>query len=361
MTPAIISTPPRTDASALGAEDGDETEAFGASGEGEAADVRRVDVVAAMQGARLDRCLADALRIFSRSYLQQLIEQGAVTLNGRPALRASSRVRIGDRVDIELRPTAQAKAFLPEHLPLNVVYEDEHLLVLNKDAGMVVHPAPGNWSGTLLNGLLGRDPSAADLPRAGIVHRLDKDTSGLMVVARSRLAMDALVQAIAARTVQRRYLAIAHGHWAGPARVTVDAAIGRDPRNRLRMAVVDLTREAGKPARTDIEPISSGDDACLVRCTLHTGRTHQIRVHMAHLGHPLLADSQYGGKAGAGLQRQALHAYSLAFKHPVTGMGLAFHAALPEDMARAVGVLGLDYNPDQTGEGVAIFREPALR
>jgi len=231
-------------------------------------------------------------------------------------------------------------------MPLEVVFQDAHILVINKPAGLVVHPAPGNWSGTLLNGLLAYDTAIANVPRAGIVHRLDKDTSGLMVVARSRAVMDALVQSIAARDVSRQYLAVAHRPWTGPTRQTVDAPIGRDPRNRLRMAVVDLESQSGKTAKTDVVFLDNADNGCLVRCILHTGRTHQIRVHMASLGHPLVADVVYGGVCVAGMPRQALHAARLAFDHPVTGMPMVFEAPLPEDFQALLAAWGLRYNPN---------------
>lgn len=311
---------------------------------GHESEVRTVPVAETFHGARLDRALTAAAPEFSRSYLQQLIDAGAVHVNGAPASRSSAKVRVGDQVRIELRPTPQSQAFKPEAMALDVVFEDQHLLVLNKPAGLVVHPAPGHWSGTLLNGLLARDASAAGLPRAGIVHRLDKDTSGLMVVARTRAAMDALVRMIAARDVSRKYLAIAHRPWQGAARRAVDSPIGRDPRNRLRMAVVDLTRHAGKPAATGFELIDNCDSGCLVLCTLQTGRTHQIRVHLASIGHPLVADTLYGGTGAAGMTRQALHAARLAFAHPVGGHALAFAVPWPADFAAAVAAWGLRYN-----------------
>ena len=314
---------------------------------GPEAELRPWLVGTALHGQRLDRALVALVPEFSRSYLQQLLEAGAVTLNGVPATRASARVKAGDHGEIELRPTPQSQAFLPEPMVLEVVYEDEHLCVIHKPAGLVVHPAPGNWRGTLLNGLLARDAQARLLPRAGIVHRLDKDTSGLMVVARTRAAMDALVQRIAAREVSRQYVALAHRAWTGPPQRVVDAAIGRDPRNRLRMAAVDLERQGGKAARTDIELLDSVTQGCWVRCTLHTGRTHQIRVHMASIGHPLVADETYGGAPAAGLHRQALHAWRLAFDHPVTGRALAFTAPLPADMRQALDAWGLRYNAPQ--------------
>lgn len=311
---------------------------------GQEAEVRALAVSEAFHGARLDRALAAAAPEFSRSYLQQLVEAGAVQVNGAPATRSAGKVRVGDQLAIELRPTPQSQAFKPEAMALDVVFEDEHLLVLNKPAGLVVHPAPGHWSGTLLNGLLARDPGAAHMPRAGIVHRLDKDTSGLMVVAKTRAAMDALVRMIAAREVSRRYLALAHRPWQGAAQRTVDGPIGRDARNRLRMAVVDLARHSGKLATTSFELIANADAGCLVLCTLHTGRTHQIRVHMASIGHPLVADALYGGADAAGLTRQALHAAKLAFAHPIDGRALAFSAPYPVDFAEAVAAWGLRYN-----------------
>lgn len=307
-------------------------------------EVRQVQAGAAQHGLRLDRALADLVPEFSRSYLQQLLAQGLLRLNGQPATKPSHKVKAGDALVLEMRPTQQSQAFRPEAMPIDVVYEDEHLLVVNKPAGLVVHPAPGNWSGTLLNGLLARDAKALLVPRAGIVHRLDKDTSGLMVVARERSTMDALVAMIAARSVHRQYLALAHKPWKGPARRTVHEPIGRDPRNRLRMAVVDLASHAGKPARTDFRLLEGADEGCWVECTLHTGRTHQIRVHMASIGHPLVADVLYGGTPVGVLQRQALHAFRLAFTHPVTGQPLELHAPLPQDMVDALSFWGLRYN-----------------
>jgi 23S rRNA pseudouridine1911/1915/1917 synthase len=284
---------------------------------------------------------------FSRSYLQQLIEGGAVRLSGTEATRPSQRVKAGEAGQVELRPTPQSQAFLPEDIPLAVVHEDEHLLVIDKPAGLVVHPAPGNWSGTLLNALLARDPGARTLPRAGIVHRLDKDTSGLMVVARTRTAMDRLVALIAAREVSRQYLALAHRAWQGEPRRRVDAGIGRDPRNRLRMAVVDLQRHPGKPAATVFQHLDSSDAGCALLCTLETGRTHQIRVHAAHIGHPLVSDALYGGAPMGGLERQALHAWRLAFAHPVTGVSHVFHAPVPADLRAGWAAWGLRYNESE--------------
>ncbi len=313
--------------------------------EEEETETRYFVLPAALDGERLDRVLVAMAPEFSRSYLQQLISLGALSCNGETAARAARRMRVGDKLSLELLPTPQSQAFRPEAMTLRVLYEDAHLLVVDKPAGLVVHPAPGNWSGTLLNGLLARDPSVANLPRAGIVHRLDKDTSGLMVVAKTRAAMDELVRRIAAREVSRQYLAVAHKPWTGPAEREVDAPIGRDPRNRLRMAVVDLQRSPGKAARTTIALLAGTDQGCWLRCTLHTGRTHQIRVHLASIGHPLLGDTLYGGHAAAGINRQALHAFRLAFHHPVTEEPLAFEQAPPEDFLDVLANWGLSYNP----------------
>lgn len=311
--------------------------------EPEELEVRALQIDLTQHAQRLDRALAEKIPEFSRSYLQQLLALGAVSVNGLVIAKSSQRVKVGDKVRVEMRPTLQSQAFRPESMCIDVVYEDENLLVVNKPAGLVVHPAPGNWTGTLLNGLLARDVCALEVPRAGIVHRLDKDTSGLMVVARNRLAMDALVRMIAARQVSRQYLALAQGAWRGVRLRSVEEHIGRDPRNRLRMAAVDLTRNAGKTAKTDIECLESTDVGCLVRCTLHTGRTHQIRVHMASIGHPLVADALYGGTAAAGMTRQALHAFRLAFVHPMTEQSMEFHAPVPRDMGTALEEWGIGY------------------
>ncbi len=305
---------------------------------------RTVAVAAAQHGQRLDLALVEAAPEFSRSYLQQLVEAARVTVNGKAVVKASTKVKAGDSLVLELRPTPQSQAFTPQAMALDVVFQDEHLLVINKPAGLVVHPAPGNWSGTLLNGLLAFDKAISLVPRAGIVHRLDKDTSGLMVVARTRAVMDLLVQAIAARIVSRQYLAVAHKPWSGPTHQTVDAPIGRDPRNRLRMAVVDMDSQSGKTAKTDFALLDNADDGCLVHCSLHTGRTHQIRVHMASLKHPLVADVVYGGTPVAAMQRQALHAVRLAFEHPVTAKRMVFEAPLPADFTALLNSWGLRYN-----------------
>ena len=306
-------------------------------------EIRCVTVPVESHGSRLDRTLAALVPEFSRSYLQQLIEAGVVQLNGSVVLKTSAKTRAGDDLLIELRPTPQSQAFVPEAMALDIVFEDAHLMVINKPAGLVVHPAPGNWRGTLLNGLLAKDPQASFLPRAGIVHRLDKDTSGLMVVAKQRTVMDQLVALIAARQVSREYLALAHGSWAGSRTRLVDEPMGRDTRNRLRMAVVDLKKNSGKHASTVVFLLQSTERYCLVECKLHTGRTHQIRVHMAFLGHALVGDELYGGMPAGGLQRQGLHACRLAFEHPATGATMEFRSQPPVDLQTAISDLGLIY------------------
>ena len=294
----------------------------------DAVETRQAVVDAAQHGERLDRVLVAVAGEFSRSHLQNLIERGHVRVDAQPATTASRRVKAGQRLEIELVPTDESRAFRPQPMALAVLHEDEHLLVLDKPAGLVVHPAPGNWSGTLLNGLLAHHAAAATLPRGGIVHRLDKDTSGVMMVGKSLPAVTALVRDIAARAVHRRYVALAHGTVASQ---TVDAPIGRDPAVRVKMAVV----ASGKPARTDVECLATRDGVSAVRCTLHTGRTHQIRVHLASRGHPLVADAVYGGRPALGMTRQALHAVRLELAHPLSREPLVFTCAPPGDFQQA--------------------------
>jgi 23S rRNA pseudouridine1911/1915/1917 synthase len=293
-------------------------------------ETRRAIVSAAQHGERLDKVLVAVAPEFSRSHLQGLVDRGHVRVDGAVATQAARRVRAGQALAVELVPTEESRAFRPQPIPLAIVFEDAHLMVVDKPAGLVVHPAAGNWSGTLLNGLLAHHAGAAALPRAGIVHRLDKDTSGLMVVGKTLPAVTALVREIAARTVQRGYLALAHGR-VDSAHLRIEAPIGRDPVLRTRMAVV----AGGKPARTDVERLAVRDDVSALRCTLHTGRTHQIRVHLASRGHPLLADTLYGGRPALGMARQALHAARLAFVHPAGGQRLVFEAPPPADFAAA--------------------------
>ncbi|MDH0864234.1 RluA family pseudouridine synthase [Mitsuaria sp. GD03876] len=293
---------------------------------------------------RVDKWLVRLAPEFSRSHLQGLIERSCVTLDGQVVSQASRKPRLGQVLEVELVPTEEALAFRAEPLALDIVFEDEHLLVVNKPAGLVVHPAAGNWSGTLMNGLLAHHAKAATLPRAGIVHRLDKDTSGLMVVGKTLAAVTALVRMIAAREVHREYLALVHGRT--PDDWIVDAPIGRDPQSRTRMAVVG----GGKPARTDFFKLAEGawQDArgldrtiSALHCVLHSGRTHQIRVHAAHRGHPLVSDALYGGAPALEVPRQALHAARLGFAHPVAGQALRFEAPLPPELATGWRLAGL--------------------
>ncbi|MCS6799088.1 MAG: RluA family pseudouridine synthase [Myxococcota bacterium] len=297
------------------------------------------------QGERLDRFLASGPHGWSRAAVQRWIEQGRVRIGDAPA-RASSRLRAGDVVVVE--PTAPvAYDAMPETLPLHVVHEDEQLAVIDKPAGLVVHPAPGHASGTLVNALLGRygalpPTGSSGLPRPGIVHRLDRDTSGLLVVARTASAHEKLARQFAAHRVERAYLAIVVG--VPPDRVTYDTLHGRHPTDRKRFS----TRVSrGRRAVTHVEVLERFEGAALVRCTLETGRTHQIRVHAAEAGTPVLADALYGRtprservrRAAAAIGRQALHAALLGFEHPATGRRVRWESPLPADFERALEVL----------------------
>jgi len=302
---------------------------------------------------RLDRWLVAMAPEFSRTYLQGLLEQGCVTVDEVVASVPSRRVLAGQRVSVLLRPTEQSRAFQPQAMELPIVHEDEDLIVIDKPAGWVVHPAPGNWSGTLLNGLLAHHAGASSLPRAGIVHRLDKDTTGLMVVGKTTQAVTALSRAIAQREVRRDYLALAQG---APSRRSfcLDAPIGRDARVRVRMAVT----AAGRAARTDVRVLAGARTetmACsLLHCRLHTGRTHQIRVHLSHAGHPLVGDALYGGAPLQGLARQALHAAWLGLRHPRSGELMQWHAPLPEDLAAVVAWLWPSWSLPETPPSVSM-------
>jgi len=286
-------------------------------------------------GARLDHVLAGLLPQHSRNRLQGWIRDGRVQVGGLPVSEPKHKLWGGEAILVEEVPDETLAAAVAEDIPLDIVYEDEALIVIDKPAGLVVHPAAGNWTGTLMNGLLAHHAGAMDLPRAGIVHRLDKDTSGLMVVGKTIQAVTALSRAIAARTVSRQYLALVHG---SPLEAfSVNEPIGRDPVTRVRMAVV----ASGKEAKTDVQCLLTGEVEGLtqaisgVRCTLHTGRTHQIRVHLSHRKYPLVADAMYGGQPVLGMARQALHATRLALVHPVTNVEMVWEAPLPADMGQA--------------------------
>ncbi len=298
---------------------------------------KRLAVDAAHDGARLDVFLAARLPAVSRSRLHGLIAAGAVRVAGR-VRKPASRVHRGLEVTVEIPDDAPAEASA-EPIPLDVRYEDRDLLVVNKPAGLPVHPGPGHAGGTLVNALLARVPDLAGVGgvvRPGIVHRLDKDTSGLLVVAKNEAALSALQEAIKARRVRREYLALVHGRVVAQDG-TIEAPIARHPRHRRRMAVVP----GGRPAVTQYRVRRRFSTATLVEASLQTGRTHQIRVHFAHLGHPLVGDPVYGPRRGAwGMTRQALHAYRLRFAHPRTGMAIVVEAPLPDDMVAALKALG---------------------
>ncbi len=302
-------------------------------------------------GSRLDKWLAVRLPAYSRSRIQRWIGEGRVSIAGR-VVATRDPVWKGDHVRVEPQPSDDESAFLPEPVPLVIVHEDEALIVLDKRAGLVVHPASGNWSGTMLNGLLHHVPALGAVPRAGIVHRLDKDTTGLMVVAKTVVAQTDLVRQLQARTVGRTYVAIVHGTPAPNGRIAWP--IGRDPRDRTRMTAVKPhpadgeARSGTKPAATRFETlattqISKDRSASLVVCRLETGRTHQIRVHLQALGHPLVGDATYGGARGhIPFGRQALHAWHLRLVHPMTGTAMAWRADLPPDLADLAHSLGFD-------------------
>ena len=301
---------------------------------------------------RLDRFLVGRCPQFSRSRVQSLIDEQAVPVNGHPA-RSSYRVRDGDAVRLELPPAVPLVAVDPEDIPLDVCYEDPHLLVVNKAAGMVVHPAPGSWNGTLVNALLHHCTDLSGINgvlRPGIVHRLDRDTTGLLVVAKSDESHRGLAAQLEERTLQRCYTAVAWGHLDESGRI--DQPIARHPRDRKKMAIV----AGGRAAITTYSRIEEHAFATLLEVRLQTGRTHQIRVHLQDLGHPVFGDPVYGGRDGqvrgikpelrprarallALLERQALHASSLSFRHPVSAETVRLEAPIPADMQTLVDAL----------------------
>lgn len=286
-------------------------------------------------GLRLDQALVKLFPEYSRNRLQDWIAGQQVRVDGELA-SAKQKVWGGEKLEVLPRAHPADQPYLAEDISLAIVYEDASLLVINKPVGLVVHPGSGNWEGTLLNALLHYAPQLAEVPRAGIVHRLDKDTSGLLVVAKTIPAQTALVRQLEARTVRREYLALVHGELNRAGKV--DAPIGRHPAQRVKMAVV----KSGKAAVTHYEIEKKYPSCTLLRCRLETGRTHQIRVHLANLGHPLVGDRVYlkGPQKCApqlralltGFPRQALHATRLALEHPVTGEWMEWHVSLPQDM-----------------------------
>jgi 23S rRNA pseudouridine1911/1915/1917 synthase len=290
-----------------------------------------------LSGTRLDAALATLFSDFSRSRLAALVKSGDILVDGQVAL-PKAKLLGGELIVANLKPREEDTAFTAENVALDVVYEDSDVIVINKPPGLVVHPAAGNWSGTVLNGMLYRYPETACVPRAGIVHRLDKDTSGLMVIARNEAAQFSLVQQLQARTVSRRYAALVRGVLSEDG--TVDAPIGRHSRDRVKMAVVHGL--AGKPAITHYSVVEEFSQHTLVECRLETGRTHQIRVHMSSIGFALEGDSVYGRgvrglnpqlhEAVAQFGRQALHAQALAFVHPATKKEVSFESEIPDDM-----------------------------
>ena len=297
-----------------------------------------------VNGERLDKVLASSLPDYSRNRLKSWVEAGAVTVDGK-VTKARYLLRGGESIKVFPQEMPEQFAFSPEDIPLEVVYEDESIIVVNKPPGLVVHPAAGNWTGTLLNALLFRYPELKNLPRAGIVHRLDKDTSGLMVVARTALAQTALVRQLQERTVGRRYLAWVWGE--APTQGKVLASVGRDQRDRLKMAAGSAH---GKPAATMFRRLAKGvfegSATTLLECRLETGRTHQIRVHLESLGFPLLGDQVYRKKApgiakSLPFERQALHAFALSLEHPDILKTMTWFRLPPEDLMTLLSQVGM--------------------
>jgi 23S rRNA pseudouridine1911/1915/1917 synthase len=285
-------------------------------------------------GLRFDQALARMFPQYSRNRLQAWLKSGHITLDGGGA-QARQAVSGGERIVIEPPPVPQAAAPKAQRMPLKIVHEDADIIVLDKPAGLVVHPGAGQPDGTLLNALLAHAPKLAAVPRAGIVHRLDKDTSGLLVVAKTVVAQADLVKQLAERSMRRIYLAVVQGD--PPASGTIDAPLGRDARSRVRMAVT----HRGKPSRTGFRVVERFGHAALVECRLETGRTHQIRVHFQHIRHPVVGDTVYrrGTRHGLAFARQALHAAELTLTHPRTREVATWRAPLPRDLKRLLAQL----------------------
>lgn len=292
----------------------------------------------ACAGRRLDQALAEMLPQHSRNRLQTWVRDGCVEVDGVLASEPKRKVVGGEKLLIALPEDAAVLSEQAEDIPLDIVFEDEILLVINKPAGLVVHPGSGNWTGTLMNALLHHVPGIAEVPRAGIVHRLDKDTSGLLVVAKTLEAQTDLVRQLQARTVKRQYLAIASGVIRRDG--GVDTPIGRHPVNRIKMAIVPESR-GGKQALTWYRRLELFTYCTLVECALETGRTHQIRVHMASIGHPLVGDPVYGknDQRLPPFKRQALHATRLGLVHPLSGRHMQWEVPMPEDMRELIETL----------------------
>ena len=294
----------------------------------EISEVKKLETGAEDIGRRIDAWTAARLPELTRSYLQKLLEEGRVMVNQRP-VKASYRLQRGDRVEVFIPPPVVLEV-VAQDIPLAVVYEDQDIVVINKPPGLVVHPAVGNYEGTLVNALLAHCSdlsSIGGVARPGIVHRLDKDTSGLLVVAKNDLAHQSLAQQIKERKMSRHYLALVHGT-IRENEGRVEAAIGRHTKDRKRMAVV---KKGGKMAITHYRVLERLTGCSLIEAILDTGRTHQIRVHLAYLGHPVVGDPTYGQKKpDMGMSGQALHAYQLEFDHPRSGERLKFEAPLPE-------------------------------
>ncbi len=284
-------------------------------------------------GARIDVCLAAKLGV-SRSNMQKLLEEGRVK-RGDKVLKANYKVRAGEVYTVDI-PEPEPIEAVPEDIPLDIIYEDDDVVVLNKARGMVVHPAPGNYTGTLVNALLYHCKNLSGINsaiRPGIVHRLDKDTSGIMIVAKNDAAHIALSQQIQSKTAVRTYLAVVRGNIKTDSG-TIETQIARDKNDRKKMAVV---KEGGREAITDYEVLERFGKYTLVRCKLRTGRTHQIRVHMEYLGYPLVGDPKYSPmKTPFAIKGQALHSHTLEFTHPRTGERMKFEAPLPEDMHKII-------------------------
>ena len=308
-----------------------------------------VRLTPAHAGWRLDRALADAVPTLSRERLKNLIRSGAVEAGGRALRDPASKVRGEEALRLAVPEPTPARNE-PQDIPLTIMFEDDHLLIVDKPAGLVVHPAAGNFDGTLVNALLHHCKASLSgiggVARPGIVHRIDKDTSGLLVVAKTDVAHEGLARQFAAHSIDRRYLAIVNGI-PTESEGTIDAPLARSATNRKKIAIVEGKR--GKHAVTHWRRLDVLNDAALVECRLETGRTHQVRVHMASIGHPLLGDPVYGrsGKAHGKIlkelqfQRQALHAAELGFSHPVTKRRLSFSSSMPPDMQELFNALGV--------------------